>query len=664
MEQIENRINQLRKIINDANVDYYLNDSPKLTDEEYDKFFRELQNLEKEYPQFDSINSPTKTVGTKPLKLGDVSHREPMLSLDNARNEKEFLDFNKRIIESLKEDAPEYLLEYKFDGLAIEIVYEDGELKVASTRGDGFIGEDVTENVRTIKNVPKYINKSLLGKLPRVFEVRGEVILPIDDFTRLNEQRLINEESPFANPRNAAAGSLRQLDSSVTASRPLTFFAYGLNSTGNLNIKSQSELLNLLSKLGFQVEKHLVTSDLNEAISYFKECLEIRDNLPYEIDGLVVKLNSMIDQNKLGLKSRSPKWAIAFKFPSKEAVSKLIDITVQVGRTGVVTPVAELKPVKVGGVIVRRATLHNEALLKSKDLRIGDMVLIRREGDVIPAVISSFPERRTGDEIQFKMPENCPVCNELLIRVQEQDVQIRCPNRACPAQVLERIKHFVSRGAFNIDNLGEKIIIQLLEKEIISNPSDLFGLDIDTISKLERMGLKSATNVYNSIQDSKYITLNRFIYSLGIRHVGEQTAKLLAKHTRSLENLQKISKEELESISDIGPIVADSIYSYFKDEDEAKLRDRMFELGVFIEEDASDNIQADFQGLTFVLTGTLPSLSREEAKSIIESRGGKVSSSVSKKTNYVLAGEDAGSKLDKALSLGLKVITEKEFLGM
>jgi DNA ligase (NAD+) len=663
VEEVESRLKALRELIEKANEDYYLKDSPKLSDEEYDLLFRELEDLEKEHPHLVSGDSPSRKVGAKSERFSEVLHREPMLSLDNARNEKEFREFHKRVTEALDDKHPEYLIEYKFDGLAIEIVYEGGLLRVASTRGDGVAGEDVTANVKTIKNIPHTI---LSKNLPDLFEVRGEVILPIQDFNRLNEDRVAKGAPPFANPRNAAAGSLRQLDESITAQRPLQFFAYSLGSPEKLSHERQSEMLSWLKNTGFQVEKYFVTSDYSQISKAFATSLSERDRIPYEIDGLVVKVDRVEQQNILGAKSRSPRWAIAYKFPSREAVTRLLDIRVQVGRTGVITPVAELEPVKVGGVVVRRATLHNEEELKRKDLMIGDMVLIRREGDVIPAVVSTLVERRTGEERHFSMPERCPVCDETLVRVQEQDVQIRCPNSRCPAQALERLKHFVSRGGFDIDNIGEKLLKQLLENNLVASPADLFSLDVQTLAALDRMGQKSAENVYTSLQSRKHIPLHRFIYSLGIRYVGEQTAKVLARYAKSFSVLESLQTEELEEIPEIGPVVAKSIRSYFDDSDEQMMRSRMFELGVEIqpESESEGKENSALLGTTIVLTGTLIGMKRDEAKSLIEAHGGKVSSSVSKKTDFVLAGEDAGSKLEKAEKLGVPVISEDDLLKM
>jgi DNA ligase (NAD+) len=661
MEEVKDRISYLRSLIEKANKEYYIEDAPTLSDEEYDLFFRELQDLETQYPAFRSEDSPTRKVGAKSRRFSQVMHREPMRSLDNARNESEFNEFHKRVLESLEIPSPEYLIEYKFDGLAIEIVYENGLLVVASTRGDGVYGEDVTANVRTIRGVPHQLK---VKDIPDRLEIRGEVILPVEAFNEINRARVANDETPFANPRNAAAGSLRQLDESITASRPLAFFAYGMTSPDQLPFSNQSEILKYLSTIGFLVEDYIVENDASKITEIFNAYLLKRDELPYEIDGLVLKINSLNMQNLLGTKSRSPRWAIAYKFPSREAVTRLIDIKVQVGRTGVITPVAELEPVKVGGVMVRRATLHNEDELKRKNLMIGDMVLIRREGDVIPAVIGSIPERRTGREVPFSMPARCPACDGVLMRVQEQDVQLRCTNPRCPAKTLERLKHFVSRAAFDIDNVGEKLLAQLLENEIIQTPADLFSLDRETLMKLDRMGEKSADNVCTAIEEKKEIPLHRFIYALGIRYVGEQTAKALANHIGSLETLEQMSSGDLEKIPDVGPTVAASIREYFLDPVEKKMREAMFHRGLRIIVPEKNSRSNTLQNLTIVLTGTLQAMTRDEAKSRIEDAGGKVSSSVSKKTSYVVAGEDAGSKLAKAELLGVPVLNEEEFMAL
>lgn len=695
MEEVKKRIHFLREVLEKANAEYYLEDSPRLSDEEYDIFFRELDDLEKQYPELVSKDSPTRKVGTSLFKSNDkgraevvvnatfseVIHREPMLSLDNAKNENEFKEFNRRICDTLKNDttkpvpqlsllplfdkvegsasAIEYIAEYKFDGLAIEIVYENGRLTVASTRGDGIRGEDVTANVKTIHNVPHTIS---MKDMPARIEVRGEVLLPLTAFESLNVDRLKKGEPVFANPRNAAAGSLRQLDEKITAQRPLSFFAYGLTSPEKNLFKTQADILESLKNLGFHVERYDVLPNEKSIISRFQSALKERDELPYEIDGLVVKVNSLELQDQLGFKSRSPRWAIAFKFPSREAVTKLLDIKVQVGRTGVITPVAELQAVKVGGVVVRKATLHNEEEIRRKELRIGDMVLVRREGDVIPAVVSALKDRRTGEEKEYIMPTSCPECDSELIRVQEQDVQIRCSNAYCPAVILERMKHFVSRGAFDIENIGEKLLKQLLEKKLIETPADIFRLDIESLENLERMAKKSATNVYNAIQSKKIIPLNRFIYSLGIRHIGEQTAKVLAKNAGTFAVLEQMSSEDLERLPDVGPTVATSIREYFEDPREKLVREEMFNLGVVVENEKSIQLNSVFNGLTFVLTGTLQGLSRDQAKELIEERGGKVSSSVSKKTDFVVAGEEAGSKLVKAQELGIEVLSEQDFM--
>lgn len=655
------RLQELRALIHEANRKYYIEDSPSLTDHEYDALFRELLLLEEQYPEHRSLDSPTETVGSRGERFSEVPHREPMLSLNNALEKEEFKDFHRRVCEGIGSDNPEFLVEYKFDGLAVEIVFERGRLVQASTRGDGYIGEDVTANVRTIKSVPKVLKIDLL---PERIEVRGEVILPLEAFEALNVARTKEGLPPFANPRNAAAGSLRQLDEKVTASRPLEFFAYSLCSPEAISLKTQSEVLEQLRTAGFRVEKSLVLSGVDEVNNFFSKVEIERDTLQYEIDGLVVKVNDLQLQQKLGTRSRSPKWAIAFKFPPREVSTRLLSISIQVGRTGAITPVAELEPVQVGGVVVRRATLHNEDELRRKDLKIGDIVIVRRQGDVIPAVVASIPSSRTGEEYEFEMPTHCPECNHFLIKEQEQDVQLRCPNPICPAKTIERFKHFVSRGGFDIEHIGERLIEQLLEKSIVKSPADLFSLEVDTLIPLERMARKSAENVIASVNEKKSIPLNKYIYALGIRHVGEQTAKILANHVASLEKIEAMSADELEVLPDIGPVVAKSIFEYFRDPDESLMRQKLSASGVSIINPEKKEGNAPFHGLTVVITGTLETMTRDEAKQKVEENGGKVSSSVSKKTSLLLAGDDPGSKLDKATALGVKVVNEKEFLEM
>ncbi|HMO17283.1 MAG TPA: NAD-dependent DNA ligase LigA [Oligoflexia bacterium] len=683
------RAAELRSILRRANVEYYLDDAPSLSDYEYDQLFKELASLESKFPSLLTPDSPTQQVGyqqanvsneaeaanyrVKVARFSPVQHREPMLSLDNALTPDELHQFFSRINSALSLSGDielEYLIEYKFDGLAVELVYENGLLVLASTRGDGVVGEDITANILTIKSIPTKINFDKLSStsktLPSRIEVRGEVLLPIASFNALNEIRLKEGLPLFANPRNASAGSLRQLDERVTSSRPLEFYAYSISSPEPFPLIKQSDMLYLLGSLGFRVEKHEVIREVENIFACYERELTARDSLPFEIDGLVVKLNDINYQRLLGSKSRSPRWAIAFKFPPSEMSTRLLDITLQVGRTGVVTPVAELEPVIVGGVCIRRATLHNEEEIRRKDLKIGDIVLVRRQGDVIPAVVAAIPSRRTGNEIDFVMPQNCPVCNELLEKVEEDHVQLRCPNLLCPAKTLQRIKHFVSKGGFDIEHVGEKFISQLLENNLISAPSDLFRLEAKDILGLERMAEKSADNVLKSISAKKTISLSKYIYSLGIRHVGEQTAKVLAMEFGSLEELSSSTIERLENISDVGPVVAKSIYEYFRDPYEARMREEMKNLGVTVLSESVSAKAGDgvFDKQTIVLTGTLSNYSRDEVSKIIESLGGKISSSVSKKTSFVLAGSEPGSKVEKAEKLGVRVITESEFMKM
>lgn len=656
---IEKQISELRKKILNANKEYYENDSPSLSDSEYDILYRELVELEKLYPEYLSKDSPTQKVGSdfQNIAFSEVPHRVPMLSLDNALNKDEFQDFVNRLEGLLKKSDYEFLVEYKFDGLAVELEYENGNFIRGSTRGDGVVGENVTDNLKTIKNIPKYINTNF-----KKLEVRGEVILPINDFISLNQSRLDNDEKPFANPRNAAAGSLRQLDSKVTASRPLEFYAYDMLSEFDLGKEKQIEILQELSSLGFTVKNHMKFSSVQDIFNYFDECSNSRDSMPFEIDGLVVKVNNISYQSELGFKARSPRWAIALKFPPRESITKLLNVTYQVGRTGVLTPVAELEEVAVGGVFVKRATLHNEDEIVRKDLRINDYVLVRRQGDVIPAVVAAIADRRTGNEIKISIPTRCPVCHGAVLKDNAEDAHYRCQNEACPAKLIERLKHFVSRSGFNIDNIGEKLIIQLIENGLITRPSDLFKLNLNDIASLERKAEKSASNVIESIHKSKSIEFNKFIFALGIRFVGEQTAKTLAKNFSNISQLEIANKEDFLKLPDIGDKVADALVLYFQNSYELEMRNELFRHGVSIIYNQINKAEsASFSGKTFVITGTLDSYSRDQVKTIIEENGGKVSSSVSKKTDYLLCGADPGSKYQKALDLGVKVINEEQF---
>ncbi|HQH26263.1 MAG TPA: NAD-dependent DNA ligase LigA, partial [Oligoflexia bacterium] len=644
------RLEELYALISEANERYYGADSPTISDAEYDTLFRELIQLEKRFPDLVRQDSPAKRVGSgaKAAAFNPVRHRRPMLSLDNALNEEEALDFDRRIRKLLNaQDNVNYLCEYKFDGLAVELVYENGELMLASTRGDGETGEDVTANVRTIANVPQQLRQ--VPWLPKTFEVRGEVLLAVESFKRLNEERVARGAPAFANPRNAAAGSLRQLDWRVTASRPLEFFAYGAASETPLPAGGQSGLLRCLKELGFAVQHDaLVAAGMDAILRRYRELEKERDKLPYEIDGVVVKVDSFQQQDQLGLRSRSPRWAVALKFAPREAFTALLDITVQVGRTGTLTPVAELEPVNIGGVVVKRATLHNQEEIDRKDIRIGDTVVVRRQGDVIPAIVAVVTAKRTGRESKFQFPVKCPVCGGPAARENEEDAAVRCINLHCPAKLGERLKHFVSRGAFDIDTIGEKLIDQLVEAGRLKSPADIFTLTFEEIAALERKGKKSAANLIAAIEKSRRIPFHRFIYALGIRHVGERTAKALAEASGSLEELMAMSPGQLQEIGDIGPKVSEAIRGFFSDEDECRTLRRMLELGVEIEYAALGRLTAggaSFAGELVVLTGILASMTREEAGARIEAEGGKVLSAVSKQTTLVIAGEKAGSKL-------------------
>lgn len=655
----EHRISELKRIISEANEAYYVHDAPVLSDAEYDKLFRELEELESEHPELKTEDSPTKRIGAIGKTFSPVRHREPMLSLANALDEGEFLDFHRRLVESLEITHPELFVEYKFDGLAVELVYYRGRLAVASTRGDGEVGENITANALRIDSIPKTLRSREINTL----EIRGEVIFEIEKFEALNEEQIKAGKQPFANPRNAASGSVRQLDSNVTASRALTFYAYQVLSANELPFKSQSEMHEFLKREGFQIQgDSFVTKGEKEILERYNQLIEGRNALRFEIDGLVIKLNKLAEQQEVGFRTRTPKWAIALKFPPREENTKIKEISIQVGRTGVLTPVAELEPVRIGGVVVKRATLHNQEEIDRKDIRIGDTVVVRRQGDVIPAVVSVITAARVGTEKAFKIPEICPSCNTKAER-DPDGVFIRCNNPACPAQQLERLIHFVSSSAFDIRSLGESNLELFINLGWIKDASDIFLLKKEQIAELRGKGERSAENLIDAIEVSRKISLSRFIYSLGIRQVGERTAKDLARHFRSLESLMNADEKELQRVSDIGPKVAASIKDFFSREESRSLISKLLKRGVEIEvEPATSEKYQTFSGMTVVLTGTLSNYSRDEAAEIIEKRGGKVAGSVSKKTSLVVAGEDAGSKLKKAGELGIPVIDEEEFV--
>lgn len=663
-ETAKARIEELRRLLEHHNRLYYVLDAPEISDAEYDALFRELQELEKRFPELVTPGSPTQRVGGAPLeKFAAVAHRLPMLSLENAVNEAEIREFDQRVkkVLGLSSDATiDYICEPKMDGLAVELVYEDGLLTVASTRGDGVTGEDVTANIRTIRSLPLRLG----GRdVPRLLEVRGEVFLSLEAFRLINTEKEENGEAPFANPRNAAAGSLRQLDPRVTAKRPLSFFCYAPGVCEGARFASQQEFLDAAAARGIPVNPLASrVTGIEAAVGYYLEMQERRESLPYEIDGTVVKVDSFALQAELGEKSRSPRWAVACKFPPRQAETVVEAIIPSVGRTGVITPVAQLRPVEISGVTVSRATLHNWDEIAAKDIRVGDAVVVERAGDVIPAVVRALPERRSPDAQPSRPPERCPECGSAVVRIADE-VAVRCMGLSCPPQIRESIIHFASRTAMDIEGLGEKFIEQLLSLGLVTSVADLYRLTRDDFMRFERMGEKLASNLLSAIENSKRRDLGRFIFALGIRHVGERTAKSLAQAFGSLENLERATVEELTSVRDIGLTVAQSIRTFFDNPTNIAVIRRMLEGGVAPTVEQK-KVGGRFTGKSFVFTGTLTRFTREEAQRLVESEGGHAVGSVSKKTDYVIAGANAGSKLDRARELGVTVLSEDEFLEM
>lgn len=657
----ESRIEELTQLLHHHDFRYYVLDDPEISDSSYDALMRELQELEKQNPELRLSSSPTQRVSGKVLdQFKKSKHLVPMLSLANAMSEKEFTEFDERVHKLLerREEAPiEYFAELKFDGLSLNLVYENGELVRAATRGDGETGEDVTENAKTIRSIPLKLRTK---KPPKLIEVRGEGLLPIRDFERLNREQEKKGLKLFANPRNAAAGSIRQLDSAITASRPLTMFCYGVGFAEGLHVKTMAEYEELLETWGFRVGKwRKICKDAKEVLKFYQEIESQRESLPFEIDGVVVKINRISDIDQAGYVSRSPRGMLAFKYPPRQETTTIEDILVSVGRTGALTPVAIVSPVNLGGAIVRRATLHNQDEIDRKDIRIGDRVVIQRAGDVIPEVVKVVIDVRTGKEKKFQLPKKCPVCGSHVER-KEGEAVLRCLNRACVAQVIERIRHIAIVDALNIEGLGEKIVEQLVEEKLVKTWSDLFKLKAEQVLELEGFAERSSVKLIRAIRDAKTPELYRLIFGLGIRHVGERTAKILANHYLSIDPLFKANEEELEQIHEVGPEVAKSVCEFFHDEFyRAELKDLLKYVDPVSPKRKSGGV---FTGKTVVITGTLPGLSRSDATRMIEESGGKVSGSVSKKTDFVLAGAEAGSKLDKALELGVNVIDEAELL--
>jgi len=663
------RAARLRALIEEHNRRYYVLDQPTISDAEYDTLFRELQSLESEHPALATPDSPTQRVGGEPASAFEaVTHRVPMLSINNAFSEAEAESFDRRVREALDVDAVEYEAELKFDGLAVSLAYERGAFKGGGTRGDGYTGEDVTNNLKTIPAIPLRLGDRIGA--PTYLEVRGEVLMFKRDFERLNAAQSERGEKLYVNPRNAAAGALRQLDPKMTAQRKLAFFAYGIGAvewgSKQKAPATQAAMLDLLRELHFPVSRErAVVRGVEGLLKYYERIGKRRDELPYQIDGVVYKVNDLAQQERLGFVSRAPRFALAHKFPAEEMPTEVVGIEVQVGRTGALTPVARLKPVFVGGVTVTNATLHNEDEVRRKDVRIGDTVIVRRAGDVIPEVVRVLKEKRPRGAREFSMPTKCPECGSNVVRLPDEAVARCSGGLVCPAQRKQALLHFASRRAMDIEGLGDKLVDQLVDAGVVHTPADLYKLDASALSELERMAEKSAANVVAAIDKSRRTTLARFIFALGIRHVGETTAKDLARHFGSIEPLIKADENELLEVNDVGPVLAQSIRQFFAEAHNREVIAQLRKAGVQWPDEAPRGAaRGKLSGVTFVLTGTLPSMSRDDAKELIEQHGGKVAGSVSKKTNYVVAGSDPGSKLDRATELDVKVLDERGFLAL
>ena len=664
-EETKLRLEALKKEIAYHDRQYYVLDAPEISDYQYDQLMRELLSIESAYPELLTADSPSQRVGGEALKQFDsYTHRNPLLSLMNAYGTDDLREFHRRILNDLDTDTVEYVVEYKIDGLSIALYYENGVLKNGVTRGDGVTGEDVTANVRTVKNIPLH----LYNDLP-VLEARGEVYLPKASFEKINAQREADGEPLFANCRNAAAGSIRQLDPKVTAGRDLRAFIYTLMHVEGANPETHSQCVELLKEAGFTVMEPFISSDIDAICDYCLYWGEHRHDLPFDIDGMVIKINSLAQQDMLGNRAKNPRWAIAYKFPPEQGITRIKEIVVQVGRTGAVTPVANLEPIFLAGSTISRATLHNADFIAEKNIKVGDYVVIQKAGEVIPEVVSVVADKRDGSETEFVFPSVCPECGAPLIRV-EGEAAYRCSDAmTCPAQVREGIIHFASRDAMNIEGLGPAVIAQLLDHGLIANAADLYYLEKDALLGLERMGSKSANNLLNSIEASKQRSLAQVIFALGIRLVGQNVAKVLARNFDSIDTLKAADVEQLVAIDEVGPKIAESIADYFRDGRHDAFLKRLADAGVQMRQESMPTMvigqeNSAFAGKIIVLTGTLPTLDRREATAMIEAAGGKVSGSVSKKTDYVLAGESAGSKLIKAQELGIAIIDEETFLQM
>lgn len=657
-QKVSKRIEELRKEIEHHNYKYYVLDAPEIEDTEYDKMMQELIALEEQYPELLTDDSPSQRVGGEALEsFTKVEHTMPKLSLGNAFSEGDLRDFDRRIAKVINEEV-EYVVEYKFDGLTVVLKYQEGRFIQGATRGDGYIGEDVTANLRTIRSIPMRLQEA------DTLEVRGEVLIPKEDFIDLNQRREREELPLFANARNAAAGSIRQLDPKLAASRPLDIFIFNLEYSEKGELLNHSESLDYLQDMGFKVSKYTLCKNIEEVIGQIHYWTKHREELPFDIDGIVIKINNLSQRERLGATSKSPRWAIAYKFPAQEKKTELLDIEIQVGRTGALTPTAILEPVQLAGTTVSRASLHNEDYIREKDIRIGDQVIVKKAGEIIPEVVRVEVKDRTGEEKIFEMPKHCPACGEETLRI-EGEAATKCINAACPAQVEREIIHFASRNAMDIEGLGPAVVRQLLKEELIQDISDIYYLKKEQLLTLERTGNKSAENLLNGIETSKENGLARLVFALGIPLVGQRAGKVLARHFKSIEELAQATEEDLVAINEIGEKMAENIVAFFQGHENQRILERLEKAGVIMESQKQSKEEETFlEGVTFVLTGTLPTLTRKEASALIEERGGKVSSSVSRKTNYLLAGAEAGSKLEKAKKLGVAVINEEEFKNM
>lgn len=661
-EDIKKKIALLRQEINEHNYRYYVLDNPEISDAQYDQLFQKLKEYERQYPEFVTADSPTQRVGSKPLKgFSQVKHSIPMLSLENAFTEEDVFNFDEKVRERLKLNVPlEYVCEPKLDGLAVSLHYEKGVFVKAATRGDGEVGEDITENIRTIKMVPLILRGK---KIPDFLEVRGEVYMPKEGFIKLNQQAEKLGQKIFVNPRNAAAGTVRQLDPRITATRPIAIYFYSIGSLEGVDFpETQSLALEALKNWGFRINpENKVVLGIEKCLAYQEKIGQKREKLAYEIDGVIYKVNRLDLQEKLGFVSRAPRWAIAHKFPAEEAMTKIQNVEFNVGRTGALTPIARLEPVFVGGVTISNVTLHNMDEIHRKDIHIGDTVIVRRAGDVIPELVATVKKYRPANAKKIKMPTTCPICHSKVEQIEGEAVA-RCPSGLfCPAQRKQALLHFASRRAMNIEGLGERLIDQLVESHLVETIADLYKISFEQLVNLERMGEKSAQNKLDELEKSKKTTLPRFLYALGIREVGEATAKQLALHFGDLEPLIRATAEDLQAIPDVGPVVSEHIVAFFKEKHNLKVIEELQRHGVHWEKIKKPQ-QSPLMGKTFVLTGTLETLGREEAKERLEGLGAKVSGSVSGKTDYLVVGSDAGSKLAKAKSLGVNILDEREFL--